>query len=513
MKKLKITRNSPSRTDLRFTLLAVACSLVLLSSSVVTAVDYPLSDTGQTACYNNLGTEIDCPEQGERFYGQDGQQVGTQPSLSTNGDGTVTDNITGLTWQQTPDDAGMSWQEAYDYCQALELAGYANWRLPSTKELFSISNFSQGWPYFDTTYFDMAGTTVSKDEQFWTEPYVGITAEGGSEAAFGVNHGTGHIKAYPGAVSGPMGKHARCVRGNAYGANYFTDNGDGTVTDSATGLMWQQADSGRGMNWEEALAYAETSTLAGYDDWRLPNIKELQSIVDYTRAPNASDAGNRGPAIDTNLFEISELSAGTTSYTPDYPYFWSSTSAYFGTNAPEYFYAWYVAFGTAPNPAGEDYHGAGAVRFDAKIESNLSGSGDAERVDNHVRLVRSGSSLVGCAELGGVEVAGRRVVLKQTGESRVPGVTGDDGCFTLGPVVSGKRLVFRLKGPEVEFPEDYLAVCFMLGESPLAANGKLILKQNGDTIGRQWTDEIGCGLFENLTAGETFTLLLKVKAS
>jgi hypothetical protein len=67
--------------------------------------------------------------------------------------------------------------------------------------------------------------------------------------------------------------------------------------------MWQQADSGIGLDWEDALAYAESSTLAGYDDWRLPNVKELQSIVDYTRSPSASDAANIGPAIDTDFFD------------------------------------------------------------------------------------------------------------------------------------------------------------------------------------------------------------------
>ena len=84
--------------------------------------------------------------------------------------------------------------------------------------------------------------------------------------------------------------------------NFFENNGDGTVTDHANGLMWSQADEGKGLLWADALAYAENSDLAGYDDWRLPNVKELQSIVDYTHSPSASDAANLGPAIDTDLF-------------------------------------------------------------------------------------------------------------------------------------------------------------------------------------------------------------------
>jgi hypothetical protein len=351
---------------------------------------YPIVDTGQTTCYDDDGNEINCSESGEAFYGQDAQFDGLQSSYTDNGDGTVTDDVTGLMWQQTPASAGLSWEEANDYCESLELGGYDDWRMPTMKELYSLNDFSQGWPYLNTAYFNLAetGTSVSKDEQYWSfDYYAGTTVEGRSEAAFGVNHGTGHIKAYPATVSGRMGNYVRAVRGDSYGLNDFEGNGDGTVTDYATGLMWQQADSGSGMNWEDALAYAENSTLAGYDDWRLPNVKELQSIVDYTHSPSASDVANLGPAIDTDYFNITEIPAGTTDYDMDYGYFWTSTSAYFNPNSPEYYYAWYVAFGTASNADGSDMHGAGAARFDTKYEGGALGEG-GERYYNYVRLVR-----------------------------------------------------------------------------------------------------------------------------
>ncbi len=60
------------------------------------------------------------------------------------------------------------------------------------------------------------------------------------------------------------------------------ENGDGTVTDTKSGLMWQQAEAGA-MTWKDALVYCENATLAGYDDWRLPNRNELQSLLDYSR--------------------------------------------------------------------------------------------------------------------------------------------------------------------------------------------------------------------------------------
>ena len=63
----------------------------------------------------------------------------------------------------------------------------------------------------------------------------------------------------------------------------FIDNGDGTVTDNYTGLMWQQETASGTYNWQNALRYCENLELAGHKDWRLPNVKELQSIIDYGR--------------------------------------------------------------------------------------------------------------------------------------------------------------------------------------------------------------------------------------
>ena len=68
----------------------------------------------------------------------------------------------------------------------------------------------------------------------------------------------------------------------------FKDNGDGTITDLATGLMWVQDGNGEGCNfgeglvWEDAIDFCEQLEFAGYSDWRLPNIHELHSIIDVS---------------------------------------------------------------------------------------------------------------------------------------------------------------------------------------------------------------------------------------
>ena len=68
------------------------------------------------------------------------------------------------------------------------------------------------------------------------------------------------------------------------------DNRDGTIIDNSTGLMWKQCSQGQSgssctgsadaYSWKEALEQAYTHTYAGYSDWRLPNIKELSSILE-----------------------------------------------------------------------------------------------------------------------------------------------------------------------------------------------------------------------------------------
>jgi hypothetical protein len=362
------------------------CAAALAASS------YPIVDTDQTTCYDN-STEIACPAPGAAFCGQDAQFADSTPSYTKSGDGkTVHDNVTGLTWQQGYE-SGKNWTGAKAVPAALNAAkygGYTDWRLPTIKELYSIWRGSPGWPYLDLSYF--AHPNDSPHSIFWSSTkYSGLleSTEGsmpgtaGAEMAFGVNFDTGHIKAY--AFVGAAPPHfVRCVRGDSYGVNDLRNNGNGTITDQATGLMWAQADSASGMDWQHALAFAETQNAAnylGHDDWRLPNTKELKSLVDYTRSPGATDAAHVGPAIDP-MFTCTPITneAGDA----DYPWYWTSTSVN-PENDEGYVFAWYVAFGRAVGSDGKDLQGAGAVRFDAKVPGQTGGQ---SRYYNYVRLVR-----------------------------------------------------------------------------------------------------------------------------
>jgi hypothetical protein len=179
------------------------------------------------------------------------------------------------------------------------------------------------------------------------------------------------------------------VRGNTeYGINNFLDNGDSTITDNATGLMWMKNDSKVGMNWEAALNFAENREYAGYSDWRLPDVKELQSIVDYTRSPGTTSSA----AIDP-LFNCTQITneAGEV----DYPFYWSSTTHNNWSTGVGGF-ASYVSFGRAMGYMNgwEDVHGSGAQRSDPKTgdpndyPTGHGPQGDAIRILNYVRCVR-----------------------------------------------------------------------------------------------------------------------------
>jgi hypothetical protein len=355
----------------------------------------PIVSTNQSNCWDAAGNLITAPAAGEAFYGQDAQYPRIQPAYTNSSDGlAVNDEVTGLTWQKSYDHGIYCWAETQNVITTLNernYGGHNDWRLPTIKELYSLWNARTGWPYIDTSYFTI---NYSSQEDlshsiFWSsDKYTGVMGKTGEtpgvSLAFGVNFGTGHIKAYS-ISAGP--KHSvRCVRGNlAYGVNLFQDNGDGTISDLATGLMWPQSDNGSGIDWEHALAYVQTqdsTNSLGHSDWRLPNTKELQSLVDYSRSPGATNPANVGPAISP-LFSCTGIT--NEGGHADYPYYWTCTSAIPRANGT-YSYAWYVAFGRAEDGNGEDLHGAGAVRFDAKILG--SGEGE-ERVLNYVRLVRS----------------------------------------------------------------------------------------------------------------------------
>jgi hypothetical protein len=296
-------------------------------------------------------------------------------------------------------------QEAKVYLNQINNGKHKDWRIPSIKELFSLIDYAgqvfgekSVRLFIDTTYFHqpLGNTAIGEreiDAQTWSSTDCQSLTMGRDKSRYGVNFVDGRIKAYPitEPISGlPNKLYFRFVRGNInYGYNKFTDNHDETITDEATGLMWQKVDSKTALDWKSALEYARNSKIAGHIDWRLPTIKELQSLVDYEN--RVDETGN---ASISGLFQSSIRNDPNASL--NYPYYWSSTTLLDGPQPGNQ--AAYVCFGKASaffNGQYVDAHGTGAVRSDLKYlqQANYPISfgpqGDLVYVKNYVRNVRN----------------------------------------------------------------------------------------------------------------------------
>jgi hypothetical protein len=248
-----------------------------------------LPDTGQTTSYTSTP-------------GEDSDFTINSPSYTDNGNGTITDNITGLMWQKG-DGGEMTFENAAIYCTNMTLGGYSDWRLPKGFELFCINSYDNLNPALNTVYF-----TKTAAEYWWTSQvradiatYVWVVNAGGGIGA--------HPKSETISAGGTKRFHVRAVRNptsSPVKAIHFKDNGDGTITDNYTGLVWQKIQSPNTMTWEEALVYASNLSLAGKSDWRLPNVKEIQSLNDVKLFK---------PSFNTDYF--TNISSGN---------FWSSTT-------------------------------------------------------------------------------------------------------------------------------------------------------------------------------------------
>jgi len=304
----------------------------------------PIPDTGQTNCYNN-SEESPCPPKGDAFYGQDASYNINPPSytkLDTSGNpvqhtatewAMVQDNVTGLIWEiknqkgggqdyNNPHDADnkYTWYDSTpetnrgnegtpgdgndteDFINALNEAtfgGFNDWRLPTQKELQSIVDYSKHKPTVNTDYFSniIAHKYWSSSTNTDDKSRAGAMSFYGGSSLTEKKSAMWYVRAVRGKPPDPGGS--------------LIVNGDGTVTDITTGLMWQQDtahDGLIGMTWQDALSYCEDLTLGNYNDWRLPTVSELLSIINLVK---------HNFAIHTKYFPNTEIVT----------YYWTSTTS------------------------------------------------------------------------------------------------------------------------------------------------------------------------------------------
>lgn len=232
--------------------------------------------------------------------------------------GVVLDKLTGLMWQRelSPEDTQYTFDDAVAYCGGLEAGDFCDWRLPTRIELVSLVDFTRTSPAIDTAVFPgTVGAFITSSPATGQDARWSVHADGGTA-----------VLTY---TQVPSTVRVRCVRVQAAHdvpePRYVFDKvgSTETVADGGTGLVWQRQPAAGTYTFAQAQDYC-----AGLEDgFRVPSMKELQTVVDETTPAR--------PSIDQQVFtEFPELSFGNA-------FFWTSSisAAFAGSNA------WFVNFG------------------------------------------------------------------------------------------------------------------------------------------------------------------------
>ena len=276
------------------------------TNDVTTDATTNLPKTGQTMVYasgddGNIQAGVEWPA--ERF--------------TDNGDGTVTDTLTGLMWLKNGSCLRTNWKSAANTLSGLNnqqmqnaCAGYSgnysDWRLPTLNELKSLVNYgsadsaqwldSEGFVNIKSTYYWSSTTYLGNASKEWmVNMSTGIEKVGSRGNAYILAVrivATGNIANTSQTVIYTPADESAIQEKIEWPTPRFTDNGDGTVTDTLTGLIWLKDAGCLKKRWNDALnsmldfnvnpqRYACAEYAGNYSDWRLPNVKEMESMVNY----------------------------------------------------------------------------------------------------------------------------------------------------------------------------------------------------------------------------------------
>ena len=381
-----------------FCIFAVALVLVPASGFAASVV---MPQTGQTTCWDELGISRACAGTGEDAEFTKGAAM-PSPRYTDNSDGTVTDNYTGLMWLKDancadtigwdPDSTGdgsTTWQQGLDFVNGINAGthdistcesysgSYTDWRTPSILELLSQTNVSEaqpaltsghpfsnvqwssGYQYWSSTtevdegYQDYAYRLNFNSGGYWSDekstqdyfnwPVRAGQVDGQPDSSYPANvWATGQTTCYDESGLARTCMDVETQVGVSLPSPRFTDNGDGTIRDNLTDLLWLKDANcantiswdpeitGDGtMTWQQGLDFVNgvndgthdistcASYTASYTNWRMPNLLEIRSFVDFSAFKNTGDA------INSNNFPL----------TPGHPFvnlpdddYWTSTT-------------------------------------------------------------------------------------------------------------------------------------------------------------------------------------------
>ena len=266
--------------------------------------------SGQTACVDSEGNYFEnCPaSETDDFFGQDGYFASRngciKKSLSVktyaSGEETVVENVSKLEWLRSFSTEKYTWEKAQIYCEDLDYAGHKDWRVPSPQEFFMISDFSEGRAVSSELFLNYP----TPSDYVWTSfssPYSSSTTYG--------------FTVYPDDGDDWFDEtiheqYVICVRGKTLPAAEIAvsgKEGEEIETDSISKLVWQKNYPEEAKTWKEALAYCTNLEYAGFSDWRMPNVMEMVSNLNY----DDLDLAATGGAMEKTFW--------TSTYMPDNP--------------------------------------------------------------------------------------------------------------------------------------------------------------------------------------------------
>lgn len=271
----------------------------------------------------------------------------------------VKDNLTGLVWTKNGNLSNyMDWQQALDYVATLNqtggLCGHNDWRLPNINEIESLVNSDKadtatwlnGQGFSDVQIYNYWSSTTSANSTGYAWIIDMMNGKVGTDVKLNINKvwpvrsgQSGSVDTnYPAniwktgqTISYYAGDDGQLQKGVSWPEQRITDNKDGTVTDNLTGLIWlKDAGCFVARPWQDSLGKANDFNVnpgnyncsgytANYNDWRLPNRKELFSLIDHLYSDPALSVTPPHPFINTRSV------------------YWSSTTNTYHTN-----YAWTV---------------------------------------------------------------------------------------------------------------------------------------------------------------------------
>jgi hypothetical protein len=366
--------------------------VILLLATAVMAETISLPGTGQTACYDEFGSEITCSG-----TGQDGDiRAGLAwpaTRFTVQGDGNcLLDNLTGLTWAKTVPTVRKYWDQAFDYIGTLNatgVCGYGDWRLPNINELESLNNLSrhnivewlsdQGFVNAGWGWYWSSTSVPTTDTCLGCAFVMDVNSGGGLKIGGSAKYTTTEF-VWPvrGDSLGPaqlwwtgqstkyhLGDDGYLQKGVGWNSGRYVLSGT-VVTDNLTGLMWTGdanapgpalCGPGTAKSWQQALTYVKClndQVYLDYADWRVPNVTEMLSIVDRSQVSPALTPNHPFWNVQPYLDYWTSTSRDGGGFTSSYAWYVNmmlGTTDFKDKRITTYTYVWPVRGGTVAPPA------------------------------------------------------------------------------------------------------------------------------------------------------------------